>query len=387
MKSSRITAVASVVVLSLLLFGIVPVAAQTNQNSPMNPATTLVQLAQAAQTYAQNLLNIGQQQGVNVTVAQTLINQGSTLLTQAQNEVNTNSTQAAKDALMSMSDFHSAAVNLQTEVVVSVSLTVQETYLQKGIQTGENRTSQLQTIVNKACSSSNASASVCADANTNLSQASSELNNASSLLASITASSAQGAISAIEGLLKDASGHLQAAYSDLATLSNSEREQKATTFVQTVLDPKVTQLQNAAQNANLTSSQLQQVQSLLSGAQTSLNSADQSFQSGNFTSGIEQVNQAEQSMVSVAHDIWNDDSANYVQNKLIPQIAVIQNDAQNAHLNASLSQTVQSQLSQAQTLLDNAIQSFQSGNSSAGAQQVQQAMQLMQQAIHEIQGH
>ncbi len=122
--------------------GIVPVLAQPNQQSQTNSANTLIQLAQAAQGYAGQVLSIAQQQGVNVTKAQTLIAQGDQLLTKAQSEVSTNSTQAARDALGAMNAFRGAAQSLQSEVVVSVSIENQVHYLQTAIQRLQNRTSQ-----------------------------------------------------------------------------------------------------------------------------------------------------------------------------------------------------------------------------------------------------
>src|SRR5271169_5408247 len=122
MKSKPRTLIASAAVLSFLLIGIVPVVAQPNQNSQTSSAGALIQLAQAAQSYAGQLLTIAQKQGANVTAAQSLITQGNGLLARAQSVVSTNATQAGRDALGAMKDFRGAAESLQSGVVVSVKI-------------------------------------------------------------------------------------------------------------------------------------------------------------------------------------------------------------------------------------------------------------------------
>ncbi|MDA4134690.1 MAG: hypothetical protein OK441_03880 [Thaumarchaeota archaeon] len=322
MKSKPKTLIASMVVLSFLLMGIAPVVAQVNpntsstsssststasgSNSGTNSANTLTQLAEAAQGYVGQLLSIAQSQGVTVTAAQSLITQGDGLLTQAQSVVSTNATLAAKDALGAMADFKSAAQSLQSEVVVSVKIENQVQYLQNDVMRIDNRTGQLQTTVNTLCSAKNASATVCGDAKTNLSQATSDTTQASTLLGSITASSTGAQITAIASLLSDATSHLQQVASDINQLANSLRNDKAVQFIQTVLDPRAAQLQQQALNANITSSQRTQIQGQLGQAQTLLGSAVTSFQSGNFSTGLQQTNQATQLLTQAAQELAHD---------------------------------------------------------------------------------
>ncbi|MGA2199373.1 MAG: hypothetical protein ABSG45_05490 [Nitrososphaerales archaeon] len=306
MQSKPKTIIASAVVISFLVLGMVPVLAQPNQQSQTNSANTMIQLAQAAQGYAGQVLSIAQQQGVNVTKAQSLIKQGDQLLSQAQTEVSTNSTQAARDALGAMDAFRGAAQSLQSEVVVSVGIENQVHYLQTAIQRLQNRTSQLQTTVKNLCSSKNASASTCSDANTNVGKASADIAQAASLLGSITSSSTEAQIDTISGLLNDAASHMQQVASDINTLADAMKDAKGVQYVQTVLTPWLTQLQQMVQKANLTSSQAQQIQGQLSQAKGLLGTAIQSFQSGNFDTGLQQATQAQQLMALVVHEIAQD---------------------------------------------------------------------------------
>jgi len=306
MRPKPTSVAASAVVLSLLLIGIAPVVAQTSQNSPSSSANALIQLAQAAQGYAGQLLTIAQQHGVNSTTAQSLIKQGDGLLSQAQSEVNTNSTQAARDALGAMKDFRGAAESLQSAVVVSVKIENQIQYLQSDILRIENRTGQLQAKVDDLCSPKNASAATCSDAKANLGKASADTTQASTLLASITSSSTETQINAIVSLLTDATGHLQQVASDINNLASSMRDVKAVQYIQTILNPRLSQLQQSALKANITSSQRLQIQGQLGQAQTLLGTAITSFQSGDFSTGVQQTNQATQLMTVAAHEIAQD---------------------------------------------------------------------------------
>jgi hypothetical protein len=322
MKSKPKTLIATAVVLSFLLMGIAPVVAQVNpstssasstsasttstSNSKTNSANTLIQLAQAAQSYAGQVLTIAQKQGVNVTAAQSLINAGGLLLSQAQSAVSTNATLAAKDALGAMKDFKTAAQSLQSETVVSVRIENQVQYLQNEIVRIDNRTGQLQTTVTTLCSSKNASAAICSDAKTNLGQASSDTSQASTLLGSITGSSTETQITAIAGLLTDANSHLKQVATDINQLANALRNDKAIQFIQTVLDPRAAQLQQQALKANITTSQRTQIQGQLGQAQTLLGTAITSFQSGNFSTGVQQTNQATQLVTQAAQEIAHD---------------------------------------------------------------------------------
>jgi len=322
MKSKPKTLIASAVVLAFLLMGIATVVAQVNpsssstssssistsstSNSKTNSANTLIQLAQAAQSYAGQVLTVAQKQGVSVTAAQSLINEGAGLQTQAQSAVSTNATLAAKDALGAMKDFRSAAQSLQSEIVVSVKIGNQVQYLQSEIVRIDNRTGQLQATVNTLCSSKNASAAICSDAKTNLGQASSDTSQASTLLGSITASSTEAQTTAIASLLTDATSHLKQVATDINQLANALRDDKAIQFIQTVLDPRAAQLQQQALKANITSSQRTQIQGQLGQAQSLLGTAIASFQSGNFSTGLQQTNQATQLLTQAAREIAHD---------------------------------------------------------------------------------
>jgi len=322
MKSRPKTLIASVVIMSFLLMGIAPVFAQVNPNTSTTSSTststtstsnsktasaeTLIQLAQAAQSYVGQVLTIAQKQGVSVTAAQSLITTGDGLLTQAQSAVNTNATLAAKDALGSMNDFKSAAQSLQSEVVVSVKIGSQVQYLQSDIVRVDNRTAQLQTTVNTLCSSKNASAATCSDANSNLAQATSDTSQASTLLGSITAISTATQIAAITSLLTNATSHLQQVATDINQLANAARSDKAIQFIQTVLTPRAAQLQQLALKANITSSQRTQIQGQLGQAQTLLGTAITSFKSGDFTTGVQQTDQATQLMILAALELAQD---------------------------------------------------------------------------------
>ncbi len=306
MKSKPMTIIAGTTVLALLLMGAVPVLAQSNPQPQTSPASALIQLAQTAQTYAQQVLAIAQKQGANVTKGTGLINQGDQLLTTAESVLSTNSTQAARDALGAMNDFRDAVQSLQSAVVVSVVVTNQVQYLQSDIQRIQNRTNQFQTTVNKLCSPKNASATTCSDANKNLGLATADLTNAASQLSGITSTSTEAQIQAISSLLQDAMSHLQLVSNDISALANDARSQQAISYVQNVLDPRVTQIQQQAQKANITSSQRTTILGQLGQAQSLLTSAVQSFQSGSFDTGVAQVNQATGLMLQALGEIAQD---------------------------------------------------------------------------------
>jgi cellobiose-specific phosphotransferase system component IIA len=306
MKSKPTTIIAGITVLALLLMGAAPVMASSNPPPQTTQASALIQLAQAAQTYAQQVLAIAQKQGVNVANGTSLINQGDQLLTSAQSVLSTNSTQAAKDALGAMKDFRAAVNSLQSEVVVSVEIANQVQNLQTDLQRIQNRTNQFQTTVNKLCSNKNASASTCADANKNLGLASTDLTNAASQLKAITSTSTEAQIKAISSLLQDAQTNLQQVSTDINSLANDARSQQAITYVQNTLDPRVTQIQQQAQKANITSSQRTTILGQLGQAQSLLTSAVQSFQAGNFNTGVGQVNQATGLMLQALGEIQQD---------------------------------------------------------------------------------
>jgi uncharacterized protein YoxC len=306
MKSKPTTIIAGITVLTLLLMGAAPVVASSNPQPQATQASALIQLAQAAQTYAQQVLAIAQKQGVNVANGTALINQGDQLLSSAESVLSTNSTQAAKDALGAMKDFREAVNSLQSAVVVSVEIANQVEYLQNDLQRIQNRTNQFQTTVNKLCSNKNASVATCADANKNLGLAGTDLTNAASQLSTITSTSTEAQIKAISTVLQDAQTHLQQVSTDVNTLANDARSQQAITYVQNTLDPRVTQIQQQAQKANITSSERTTILGQLGQAQGLLTSAVQSFQAGNFNTGVGQVNQATGLMLQALGEIQQD---------------------------------------------------------------------------------
>lgn len=332
MKSKLTTVIASAVVLSLLLLGTSPIVALPGQqtsstqsassttssttsthstSSQSNPAQTaraqaLIQLAQAAQSYVQQVLSIAQSDKVNVTSAEAEITLGNQLLSAAQSVIGTNATQAAQDALGAMKDYKTAAETLQNEIVVSVTIPSQVQNLSNDIARLQNRTSQYQTAVNKLCSEANASASTCSDANTNLASASTDLSQALTQLNSITSSSTESQIKAVDTLVQDASSALQKVATDINTLASAFQDEQGIEFVQTVLQPRLTQIEQLAQNAKLNSTQLQTINGQLSQAQTLLNSAVKSFQSGDFKTGTQDSTQATALMALVLQEIAHD---------------------------------------------------------------------------------
>lgn len=309
--------------LSLLLIGMVPVLAQptpttttttttgsttttTSQATTSATAQTLIQLAQAAQAYAQQVLSIAQAQAVNTTKAQALMTEGGQLLTGAQSAVGTNNTQAAKDALGAMKDFKQAAQLLQTEIVVTITIPSQVQALKDQVARLQNTTNRYQTTVNTLCAAQNASASTCSDARSNLALASAALTNATTMLKSITSASTEAQLKAIATVVQGACADLQKVATDINTLTNAARDEKGVQFVQSVLDPRLTQIQQLAQNSKLNSTQLQTIDGQLTQAQGLLTSAVQSFQAGNFKAGTEQSAQATGLMVKALHEIAQD---------------------------------------------------------------------------------
>jgi hypothetical protein len=384
--SKRLTTIASAAVLSLLLLGLVPVFAQPNQPSPTDRVTTIIQIAQAARTYAEQLVGIAQQHQVNTTKALNLIGQGDALLSKAQSEVSTNATLAVKDAIGAMQDYRGAAEYIQSALLAGTSdhqvndqKADQIQYLIREVQRAENRTTLLHTVLAKVCSTTqSASTSICSDAMTNLGTAKSDLDQALTVLKSDNAN-----ITSVISLFKDAQKHISVVYTDISQLVQARRAQEAINYIQNYVEKQLAMLQKEVANMTASPTQ-QQYQQDLTQAQSLLGSAVQAFQSGNFDSGMSFTKQAMQLIHEVAYGMRGAIYAHYVETEIEPKLAQLQGMAQKANLTASVSQEVQSQLTQAKSLLDGAIQSFLSGNIQAGGQQVQQAMQLMQQVYQEI---
>ena len=156
-----------------------------------------------------------------------------------------------------------------------------------------------------------------------------------------------------------------------------------TCYIQNYAEKQLAKLQQEVAKMNSSATQ-QQYQQQLTQAQSLLDTAVQAIQSGNFDTGMHDAKQAMDLMQQVAQGIRGAFYAQYIQTKIEPRLAELQQKAQKANLTSSVSQQVQSQLSQAKSLLDGAIQSFLSGNFKAGGEQVQHAIQLMQQVMQEI---
>src|SRR5437016_9042171 len=116
MQSKRHSTIAGAAVLSLLLLGLVPVFAQSNDPTQTDKATTIIQVAQAAHSYAEQLVGIAKQHQVNTTKAESLISLGDPLLSKAQSEVRTNATLSIKAAMTAMNYYRGAAEYIQHAV-------------------------------------------------------------------------------------------------------------------------------------------------------------------------------------------------------------------------------------------------------------------------------
>src|SRR5437870_11784279 len=99
MMSKRHSRIAGAAVMSLLLLGLVPVFAQSNEPSQTDKATTIIQVAQAAHCYAEQLVEIAKQHQVNTTKAEPLNSLHDPLLSKPQSDVSNNATLAIKDAM------------------------------------------------------------------------------------------------------------------------------------------------------------------------------------------------------------------------------------------------------------------------------------------------
>ncbi len=384
MMHKRQTSIAGAAVISLLLLGLVPVFAQSNEPSQTDRATTIIQVAQAARSYAEQLVGIAKQHQVNTTKAEYLISQADPLLSKAQSEVSTNATLAIRDAMGAMQGFRGAAEYIQSALMGPSEhrnddrKADQLGYLRKEVQRAESRTDQLQTVLTKLCSAQGASTSTCSDATSNLGTAKSDLDQAATLLRSDNAN-----VTSVVSLFKDAQKHMSIVYTDINQLANARRAQEAINYIQNYLQKQLTKLQKVVANMSSSATQ-EQYQQQLTQAQTLLNSAIQAFQSGSFETGMHDAQQAMQLMQQVAQGIRGVTYAHYIQTEIEPKLAQLQETAQKANLTSSVRQEVQSQLAQAKSLLDGAIQSFLSGNFKTGEQQVQQAIHLMQQVMQEI---
>ncbi len=289
---SKTKMVTGAAVLTILLLGVAPAIAQSNQGSS---ASVIIQMAQAAHDYAQNLLNIATTQSVDTTKAQALITQGDASLATAQSEMSSNPTQAVKDALTAMRDYRDAAQYLQSKLVDSIRDANQAEQLQNAIQRAEERVKELQTIVDKACSSSTAPKDVCTEVQNDLAQATTDIQQASGMVSS----DPSGAIKP----LKDAAKLLEQVHADLAKLADSMKTQKAVDYVQNVLEKRLSEVKDKVQKANLDPTLLAQVQQQLDQAQSLLDKAVQDFKAGNFTTGVQDAQQAMQLLQQIVTEI------------------------------------------------------------------------------------
>jgi hypothetical protein len=285
------TAIVPFSAISILLLTISPVLAQQNQTQSQE-ATFAIQMAQAAKSYADNVVSIGQQRGLNVSQAQALVGQGNQLLSQAQSELGTNSTLALRDALGAMRDYHAAVQSVVSQAEAFFQQENEADMIARAKQivgSLQNRTALMQSVLAKECSTPGASNGTCADGRSNLNAASSDLSQVVTIL-----SSPNPDLYRVKGLVTDAVQHLQAAAQDINQLAQQDKAQMAIQYIQNNLEPKIPLLQQYAQKANLTSSVMQQVQADLSSAQSDFSSAIQAFQSGSFAAGMQDAQQGVQ---------------------------------------------------------------------------------------------
>ncbi len=289
---SKTKMVTGAAVLALLLIGVAPAIAASNQNST---TTLVIQMAQAAHDYAQNLLSIAQQHGVDVTRAQSLISQGDKDLAQAQNLVNSDPDQAAKYALSAMRDYRDAARNLQYNLVDLVRDATQEQRLREAIERHQERAKDLKTILDKACALASAPKDLCTEAQNDLATVTTDLQQASAKVSTDSDGAAK--------LIADASKLLGQTREDLAKIAQAIRTDRAIDYIQNVLQKRVDEVKEMAQKANLPPSVAQQVQQQLSQVQAGLTSAIQDFKAGNFKLGIHDVQQAMQLLHQIVTEI------------------------------------------------------------------------------------
>ncbi len=301
-KTKMITGAA---VLSLLLLGVAPAIAEPN--TPATTTTTateanlgssaslIIQMAQAAHDYAQNLLAIAQQHSVDVSQAQALIGQGDQLVAQAQGELSSNPGQAAKDALQAMRDYRDAARSIQSKLVESIRDSYQTTELQNAIQRVQGKLNEIQAIVTKVCSASSAPQDVCSDAQGKLGQAATDLQQASTMVTSDPSGAAKLVMSVVQ-LVKEV-------HADLEKLVDSTKTQRAIDYIQNVLEKRLAEVQQKVQNANLDPTLAAQVQAQLTQVQSLLTSALQDFKAGNFSTGAHEAQQAMQLLQQVVTEV------------------------------------------------------------------------------------
>jgi len=386
MMSKRRTTTAGVAVLSLLLLGLVPVFAQSTQPNPADKAATIIQVATAARGYVEQLIGIAQQHQVNTTKAESLVAQGDPLLAKAQSEVSTNATLAIKDAMGAIQDYHGAAQALQYALVgpagsppgTDPSKDKLE-YLKQAIERARDKVALVEAMLDKVCGSQTSASKACSDARADLAVVKSDLDKATDLLASKDPDPA-----AIAEVLKDAMQHFSAVFTDLKQIADDHRIEKAVDYIQNVLEKQLAKLQDAV--AKLDPSVAAQYKAQLDKAQSLLTQAIQDFKSGNFDAGTNDAKQAVQIMQQIIPALQSARYADYAKEYLQPKLNQLKDMAAKANLPPSVAAQVQSQLAQAQSLLDGAVKSFLSGDLKGGQQQIQQLLQLMQQIYQEITG-
>lgn len=382
MRTKTKALVAGAILASLMFSGLVPaLAAQSQQASP--PTTTVIQVAQAAQAYAQQILSIAKQNGVNVTKQQNLDTQGAQLLIKAQNETSSNADAAIRDALNAMNDFRDSAQSLQEQILGPIlnSNDGQVAQMQDLIQRALNKTSELEAVVTKACGAQGAPTNICTDAKNNLDQARTDLTQASALL-----KSNQTDINGVQKLVKDAAQHLNQVSQDLNSLATSGRVEKAIELINSTLRPRLAQERQDVQKANLSTTQTQQLLGQLDQAQSLLNTAVQTLPT-DWNKGTQEVQQAVEIMTQVEQQLTTylqqQKGMSFIQG-LQDRLAQDEKAVQKANLTSTIAQQVQQQLSQAKSLLDGAIQSIQKGDFNSAMKQAQQAAQLLGQIEQEL---
>jgi hypothetical protein len=235
-------------------------------------------------------------------------------------------------------------------------------------QRSQNKTSELEAVVTKACSAQEAPASICTDANNNLAQAKTDLTNATALLKSNPTD-----LSGVQKLIMDAAQHLNKVADDLNSLATSTRVDQALAYIKDTLQPRIAKDKAEVQKANLSSSLTQQLLGQLAQAQSLLDNATKTLPT-DWNKGTQEVQQAVGIMTrleqQLASSIQLQTALSHIQD-IQKRLAQDEKAAQNANLPSAIAQQVQQQLTQAKSLLDGAIQSLQKGDMNSALQQVQ----------------
>jgi len=245
-------------------------------------------MAQAAKAYVTGLLTVANANGVkDLTQATHLTDLGNKNLTAAQTLQTSNPDQAVKDLLLAMKDYRDAAKVLQAQLVDVLRDTIQADELTGAWVRHRARAEKLEGILAQVCPSF-PSNSLCSDARNSLNMAESELANAKAAISSTPRDTDTAA-----NALADAAKLLGQARSDIAQIADATRSNRAVDFVQK-LQHMVAEVQAMANSLPANSPVKGQVTTQLNTVSTDLTNAGKAFQSGDFKTGIDLVQQAMQ---------------------------------------------------------------------------------------------